>query len=196
MFCLRLSVLESGHGGCCCIVPEVVSLKNNDLLKRKRKREVRWVGGRIVSLNVCVCTDVSLSWFSECKEVLFAVEGLQLAEGLQGCDARLLQLVWWLPWRQHPCLSASFLASRSKHCEVAGSVGRTPRSAEVNSSFVPGASNLVSGQKYLFPFCFSVQPVRCCRYSSVYSLATSCVCRCAWTRTRVHRGFSCIWSWL
>lgn len=33
----RLNLLESVHGGCCYIMPEVVCLKNNSLLKRKQK---------------------------------------------------------------------------------------------------------------------------------------------------------------
>lgn len=37
MLCLRPNLLESDHGGCCYIMPEVVSLKNNSLLKRKKK---------------------------------------------------------------------------------------------------------------------------------------------------------------
>lgn len=38
MLCLRPSLLESDHGGCYYVMPEVASLKNNSLLKRRGKK--------------------------------------------------------------------------------------------------------------------------------------------------------------
>lgn len=54
-------------------------------------------------------------------------------------------------------MSASFLTFTSQHHEVLGTIDVTPCCIEVNSSFVTDSSNLVFGQKYLFPFHFSSQ---------------------------------------